>query len=487
MRIRRVSTLAVLIALSAALPAAGAARGVSGNAWRAKVAARALRDTAAGKSGSFLVRLAPQADVSAAGSLPTKLARGRFVFDTLRADAARTQAPIRAVLDRRGVEYVSHWVVNLITVLRGDRELLRTLASRSDVARIDANDWVRSTLIPTGPASPAPTSPSPEGIGWNVTRVKAPTVWRHGFTGQGIVVGEIDTGFQWDHPALQPHYRGWDGSIAHHDYNWFDEIAGSPVPVDSNGHGTATLGTIVGDDGGSNRIGVAPGAKWIGCRAMDADGLGTPDTYIGCLEFMVAPTDLEGNNPDPAKAPVAVNNSWLCSISQGECPDQTTLLTAVQDVRAAGIVPVVAAGNSGPGCQTVGIDGPPAQYDESFTVGAITFENGLATFSSRGPSTFQGTRIKPDIVAPGEDVRSSWPPNTYAFESGTSMAAPHIVGVIALVYSVKPDLIGDVDGTERLIDRTSFHFNSSDCSSNGTFPNNLFGWGLADAVRAARP
>jgi subtilisin family serine protease len=184
---------------------------------------------------------------------------------------------------------------------------------------------------------------------------------------------------------------------------------------------------------------------------------------------------------------VAINNSWFCSISQGECPDQSILLTAVQDVRAAGIVPVVAAGNSGPDCRTIGIDGPPAQYDQSFTVGAVTFENGLATFSSRGPVSFQGTRIKPDMVAPGEDVRTSWPPSTYAFESGTSMASPHLVGVIALVYSAKPSLIGDVGGTERLIERTASRYNSSECSSNGTFPNNLYGWGLPDAGRAAKP
>src|SRR5439155_25046434 len=139
-----------------------------------------------------------------------------------------------------------------------------------------------------------------------------------------------------------------------------------------------TIGTAIGDDHAGNRIGVAPGATWMGCRSMNPDGLGTPDTYIGWLKFMVAPFDLDGNNPDPSKAPVAINNSWFCSISEGECPDQGILLTAVQDVRAAGIVPVVGAGNAGPDCGTIGIDGPPAQYDESFTVGGTTNENGLA-------------------------------------------------------------------------------------------------------------
>src|SRR5437764_83323 len=307
------------------------------------------------------------------------------------------------------------------------------------------------TLIVASPASRARLAPdAPAAVGWNIRKVRAPEAWRHGARGQGIVVGEIDTGFQWNHPALKSHYRGWSGSTADHNYNWYDEIDPSNrAPVDPNGHGTATVGTAIGDDGGANRIGVAPGATWMGCRSMDENGLGTPDTYIGCLEFMVAPFDLDGNNPDPSKAPVAVNNSWLCSIPLGECPDQSVLLTAVQDVKAAGIVPVVAAGNDGPACQTVGISGPPAQYAESFTVGAITNENGLATFSSRGPASFQGTRIKPDIVAPGQDVRTSWPPDTYSVESGTSTASPHIVGVIALIYSAKPSLIGNVDATEQ--------------------------------------
>jgi len=484
----RLVVVAAVLALATAFGASPATSGTPAGGWRQKVAPRVLRETVGGRSASFLVQLSAQPGVSGADSLRTKAAKGRFVFDTLRAEADRTQAPIRALLDRSGAPYHAHWVVNLITVVRGKRALVRTLASRPDVARIDVNDRVRSTLLPTTPPVPAPASTAPDGIGWNIRKVKAPVVWQHGYFGQGIAVGDIDTGFQWDHPALRWQYRGWNGSSADHNYNWYDEIdPANRAPIDPNGHGTLTLGTIVGDDGGTNRIGVAPAAKWIGCRAMDPDGLGTPDTYIGCLEFMVAPFDLDGNNPDPSKAPVAINNSWFCSISEGECPNQNILLTAIRDVRAAGIVPVVAAGNSGPDCSTIGIDGPPAQYNESFTVGAITNENGLATFSSRGPISFQGTLIKPDIVAPGEYVRSSWPPDTYSVESGTSTAAPHIVGAIALIYSAKPSLIGNVGATERLIGLTAQHFDSSECSSTGGYPNNLYGWGLVDAGRAALP
>ena len=340
--------IALAVALALGATAAPAAAGADApNAWQRKVAPSVLRETAGGGGTSFVVVLGSRADLTLAAAMPTKEAKGRFVFDTLRAHADRTQAPIRELLRRGGVGFRSHWIVNLITVARGDRALVRTLASRPEVVRIDVNDRVRSSVLEDEKARTKPRAP--DGITWNVRKVKAPEVWRNGFTGQGVVVGSIDAGFQWDHPALQAHYRGWNGSAADHNYNWYDETDPSNrAPVDPNGHGTATVGIMIGDDGGTHRIGVAPGASWMGCRAMDIDGFGTPDTYIGCLEFMVAPFDLDGSNPDPAKAPDVISNSWFCSISAGECPDQSILLPAVQDVRAAGIVPVVAAGNSGP-------------------------------------------------------------------------------------------------------------------------------------------
>jgi serine protease AprX len=459
-------------------------QGQAGTASAAsKVSAMVLRDTAHGHSTSFLVILSSQADLSRAAALSGKEAKGRFVFDTLRTQADRTQAPIKALLDRLGASYRSHWAVNLLRVT-GGRDVVDALAARADVARIVPNPWMKSTVLPTAAARPAA---APNTVEWNVARVRAPRAWARGYTGQGIVLGNIDTGQQWDHPALKPQYRGWNGSTADHNYNWYDATnPNQKVPVDPYGHGTHTTGTMVGDDGGTNQIGVAPGAQWMACRSMDSSGFGSPDTYITCFEFMMAPWDLNGNNPDPSKAPVAISNSWYCSISLEGCT-QSVLFSTVQAVRAAGIVPVVAAGNSGPTCQTIGNDGPPAQYDESFTVGATTMSNTLASFSSRGPASFQGTRVKPDISAPGQTVRSSYPPNTYATLDGTSMATPHIAGAIAVLYSAKPELIGDVDGTELALENSAIHFNSSECSSNGTYPNNLYGYGFVNVFRAIRP
>jgi serine protease AprX len=482
----RTRTAVLFVTAITLMVSAGAPAAHSADVTSTKVSPAVLRATSGDATATFLALLSARADLSGARTLPTKLAKDEFVFQTLRSFADRTQAPITSMLRRMGAPYRSHYLVNLLWV-KGDRAVVDALAARTDVAQILPNPSIRSSILPQRPAILAPAAPgTPATIEWNVSRVNAPRVWSHGDTGQGIVLGIIDTGQQWDHPALESHYRGWDGATVDHNYNWYDATSpSSPVPIDPYGHGTHTTGTMIGDDGGVNQIGVAPGAQWMSCRSMDASGAGTPDTYITCFEFMIAPWDLNGQNPDPSKAPVAVSNSWYCSISLEGC-SQGVLLQTVQNVRAAGIVPVVAAGNAGPSCSTIGIDGPPAQYDESFTVGATTRTNTLATFSSRGPASFQGQRVKPDISAPGDGVRSAYPPNTYAVLSGTSMATPHIAGVIALIYAMKPQLIGDVSGTEALIDSTAHHVNSSACSSNGTYPNNLYGYGLVDAAAAVR-
>ncbi len=179
-----------------------------------------------------------------------------------------------------------------------------------------------------------------------------------GIHGQGCRrrVGQ-DTGYQWDHPALRQQYRGWDGSTANHDYHWHDAIhttgsnclPDSKEPCDDDGHGTHTMGTIVGDDGGVNQIGVAPGARWIGCRNMNK-GVGTPATYIECFEFFLAPYPVGGNasQGQPSMAPHIINNSWSCPLDEG-C-DETHIALLEQTVgsrEAAGIMVVASAGNGG--------------------------------------------------------------------------------------------------------------------------------------------
>jgi subtilisin family serine protease len=238
-----------------------------------KIASRVLAETANGGSTEALVVLTQQADLSAAATLNTKLEKGYFVVNALRIVAARTQGPILSLLQHRGIPYQSFFIVNMIKVT-GNRNLMEELAARADVSRIDANPTIHNPL-PT--AQGRDTTFQTSGVEWNVQKVKAPDVWALGFHGEGLVVSGADTGVQWDHPALKSHYRGWDGQQVNHDYNWHDATPDhSPVPIDPYGHGTFTVSEMVGDDGQGNQIGVAPGAKWIACRNMDAGGNGTP-------------------------------------------------------------------------------------------------------------------------------------------------------------------------------------------------------------------
>lgn len=431
--------------------------------------------------------LSEQADVSAATQLKTKLQKVTYVYQTLKAVAARTQAPIRQYLESRGVPYQSFYIANMLKVT-ADRELLDELAARPDIARIDANPMTQVGLPqPTG----TDTAYLTPGIEWNIARVNAPQVWAMGYHGEGYVVAGADTGVKWDHPAIKRQYRGWNGKSANHDYNWHDATSDQlTAPYDPQGHGTFTLSEMVGDDGLGNQVGVAPGAKWIACRNMDKFGNGKPSQYIDCFQFFLAPYPI--GHPElanPAYAPDSINNSWGCPQSEG-C-SLTTLLNIVHVVRAAGIFSVMAAGNSGPNCSTVTLT--PAIFDDSVTVGATDpYNNWVAFSSSRGPVNVDNSgRMKPDISAPGDNIRAAVPYNNsyQGYWSGTSMAAPHVAGGVALIWQAKPSLAGNVDGTERLLEQSAQHLQSTsqNCGGSGlNIPNNVFGWGLLDLYKAAQ-
>lgn len=460
--------------------------------WQYKIHPRVLADTAGGARASAVVLLADQADLSQAHGIADADARGWYVYRTLRAHAAHTQLPLRNWLRARGIHYRAFWAANML-VVDTDRDVVEQLAARADTHSIESNAPLQGVDDP--PMFALPDMAAASTIEWGVNSVNAPAVWALGYTGQGIVIGVQDTGMQWNHPALQPHYRGWNGTAADHNYNWHDAIHNSvanpcgndaPAPCDDDGHGTHTTGTTSGDDGHGNQIGVAPGARWIGCRNMDR-GDGTPARYTECFQFFIAPTDQSGNNPDPTKRPHVMNNSWGCPPSEGCAAN--TLETIVSNAEAAGIFVVASAGNAGPGCGSV--NDPPPIYASAFSVGAYDMTTTLASFSSRGPVTVNGSNLmKPEIAAPGVNVRSAYPTNTYTSLQGTSMASPHVVGVVALLWSAQPQLARDIATTKAILEDTAnpnvIVSPAQVCGgvSTSALPNNSFGYGRVDALAA---
>jgi subtilisin family serine protease len=446
-----------------------------------------LRD----QSEPMLAPLASNADYKA---------RRRALVDALRARAETQQSGVRAWLDAQGIAYRPYWIANVVLANLSTRDL-KALAARREVARIESNP-VMSSHLPRPSLGKDDAPASVESIAWGVGKINAPQVWAAGFNGQGVVIGGEDTGYQWDHPALKPHYRGWNGTTADHNYSWHDAIhdsVGNPcgndtvAPCDDYGHGTHTAGTFAGDDGATHQIGVAPGAKWVGCRNMD-DGNGTPARYIECMQWMLAPTDLDDENPNPDLAPDVISNSWTCTEGEG-CTTGNEINGAVMNLVAGGIFFVAAAANDGPSCNT--ITNAPAIYNASFTIGATDSSDALAGFSSRGPVPGRPRlgantpTIKPDVSAPGVSVPSAWPPNTYTNLDGTSMATPHVAGAAALLMSANPALKGHPHELAELLRSTAVTVGVTDpvnqtCGGTPrtTWPNNMIGHGRIDAFAA---
>jgi serine protease AprX len=471
------------------LPALGAQPPAS-----SKVDSRVWEDVANGGTAHFLILLNEQTDAKTIGKQKAdRQAKRRSVTANLRETAGHSQTNVLHLLQQQAAKHRSYWVVNMIAA-EGNRGLVEALARRDDVRLIESDRSFRAQLAQPKAVSVTAGIEATTAVQPNLARIKATNIWRLGFTGQGIVYANADTGVLWDHPALKAHYRGWNGMSADHNYSWWDAIhndidgnGANPVgfnsrsPVDDNGHGTHTMGIGVGDDGAGSQIGVAPGAKFICCRNMD-EGVGRPSTYIECMQFFLAPTDLNGNNPDPDRGADTVGNSYGCPADELCAPN--TLHVMLENLRAAGIFMSVAAGNSGPDCSTV--SDPPALDSASITVGATDNSDNIAYFSSRGPVAVDGSfRRKPDLVAPGIGVVSAWNDGGYAIADGTSMAAPHVAGAVALLWSAFPHIRGNVDYTQALLQQTAVHLTSVQlCGTNVGTPNNVFGYGRIDLLTA---
>ncbi|MEW2141379.1 S8 family serine peptidase [Micromonospora vinacea] len=425
----------------------------------------------------LFVVLRAQADL---GGLPAgapgragRDARAAEVYRRLVTTAEQSQRDLLRGLNRLRLDPVSYYLVNAVEV-DGGPAVRAWLARRPEVARVLVSQRLRPLPAPAG--QNRGSAPKPTGPEWNIRQIGADRVWSQlRVTGAGIVVGSSDSGVDGTHPALRAGFRGGDDS-------WYDPWDDTRRPTDQGGHGTHTVGSAVGRDG----IGVAPDAQWVGCVNLDRN-LGSPAHYLDCLQFMLAPFPSGGDpftDGRPERAPQVLTNSWGCPPIEG-C-DQRVLRPATAALDAAGIFVVAAAGNTGPWCAS--IDDPPAPYADVLTVGAVDAQRRVAEFSSRGP--VPGGSGKPDVLAPGVGVVSAMPGGTYAALDGTSMATPQVAGVVALMWSANPALVGDVSRTRQILRDTAtaatptYRSDSPADACGG--PSNVTGAGQVDAYAAVR-
>ena len=404
------------------------------------------------------------------------------VVSSLRSTAIETQVNVKDYLKKqekagKAKNTKSFYIVNGMAVT-ATKEVMEQIAAFPEVEKILPNETrqlhkaVKSQETSQAKAS---VNNQKDSIEWNLKNIGVPSVWKSGIDGSGTVVASIDTGVQWDHPALKEKYRGYDPANPNnvdHEFNWYDPVSNESTPYDDVGHGTHVTGTMVGaEPNGENQIGVAPGAKWISVKAFSEEG-GDDVGLLAAGEWILAPKDKNGN-PHPEKAPDVVNNSW----GGGPGLDEW-YRPMVEAWRAAEIFPEFAVGNinfwnpGGPGSAA-----SPSNYPESFATGAVDINNKLAPFSLQGPSPYD--EVKPDVSAPGVAIRSAVSGSGYASNNGTSMAAPHVAGVVALLRQVDSSLT--VDELEEILLSTSTPLTDSTLPDT---PNNGYGYGLVNAYEA---
>ena len=404
------------VAIGPALPAAAAPVTTAAPATLSVPLQEALARTAGSGMTDVLVTLRGRPDLSglAGTGHPQRL---REVLRRLQAGTMASQAPLRArlrVLAAHGevADVTPLWVTNAVSLT----------ATAAAIAELAARPDVESVILDTVTVRTVAGSAEP-----NIATVGAPQLWDAGQTGQGVVVATLDTGVDTANPDLAARWRGGPDS-------WFDPYGQHPdAPVDLDGHGTATMGAIVGADGAGTSYGMAPGATWIAARIFDDRGGASTTAIHEAFQWVLDPD----HDPATADAPQVVNGSWV--LGTGPSCD-LTFQADVQALRAAGIVPVFAAGNFGPYAAS---SASPANYPESLSVGAVTSSDAVWAYTSAGPSTCGGrSRVFPDLVAPGVSVLSADRYDGYTYLSGTSIAAPHVAGALALLLGAQPGAAG---------------------------------------------
>lgn len=400
---------------------------------------------------TVIVTLNEQADLSFIPGA-TRAARLTGIIRALQAVSEQSQASIRFLIDQyrgqgKAAEVVPFWVFNGLSVT-ATAGVIQELAARSDVMSVTPDQ------IDIEPSFPLSAS-IPEA---NISAIYANDLWSLGFTGQGVVVANMDSGVDASHPDLAAKWRGGSNS-------WFDPYGQHAAPADLAGHGTQTMGVIVGGDVGGTSIGVAPDAQWIAVKIFNDTGSATATAIHLGFQWLLDPD----GNPGTDDAPDVVNNSWTFGTPGCNLEFQLDL----QTLYAAAILPIFAAGNYGP---VAGTSVSPANYPEAFAVGAVDDGSQIFALSSRGPSACgELEMIYPELTAPGVEIRTSDLSGFYTSTSGTSLAAPHAAGVAALLLEAFPNLTAEQQSAALLN-------GSVDLGLAG--PDNDYGFGMLDALAA---
>ena len=379
---------------------------------------------------SVIITLIEEADIQSFKDKPKSLRRAGIIT-ALKNKTNLMQGPLKAHLEGRGAKKIkSLWLINGMAVT-ARVDVIEGLANFPEIESIRLDGVIRPPEVTLDVAA------TPE---WNIEAIRAPDLWTLGFTGTGVVVANMDTGVDLDHPDLGSKWRGGMNS-------WYDPNGEHDTPYDADGHGTGTMGVMVGGDAGGTAIGVAPDAKWIAVKIFNDAGVAPLSVVHEGFQWLLDPD----GDPDTDDAPDVVNNSWGLDESLNKCV--TEFETDIQVLRASDIVVVFSAGNSGPSSSS---SLSPANYPQGFAAGAVDVTLSIASFSSRGPSACDST-IFPEVVAPGVNIRTpnltfgGVFPNSYATVSGTSFTAPHVTGAMALLLSAFPNLT--VSELQRILEK----------------------------------
>lgn len=405
---------------------------------------------------SFVVQFAETADLTGAYTVDDPFERTAAVVEALRRTARRSQRAVQARLRAKGYEFRSLWISNDLWV-HAPRAEVEALLELPEVGHVLVEPETRTRRSPAPPVDPPGAGPL-----WNIAATGAPVAWATDVDGRGIVVASLDSGVDVAHPALAGRWR--------EDHGWVDTTGTCSRPCDPTGHGTHTIATVLGRTPGGASIGMAPGARFVAVRVCD-DECRLADVILG-MQWIIAPTDARGV-PDPRSRPDIVNASWT-----RERLDES-LVQALAALDAAGVEMVFAVGNSGPAC---GSNAAPGEMASAFAVGSTDRSGRITPTSSRGPTSHGGTN--PQVVAPGADIVSARAGGGYAVQSGTSMAAPHVTGALALLFAAHPHLRSTRLGLG-ILERSAHPVTDDTCGpSPGAVPNNVYGAGQLDVGAA---